>query len=113
MIWDTVIEILIGVWILYGILGYSSLVGVLVMAASIPVTHFAAKKLSASFDDIMVARDRRGSVTHEVLRGIRQIKFFAWESQWKARLMQLRNQEMDHLFIIYCCELVIMTLMQR
>ncbi|SAM07275.1 hypothetical protein [Absidia glauca] len=112
MVWDSAIEILIGVWILFGLLGYSSLVGVLVMAASIPVTHVAAKKLSDSYDDIMVARDRRGSVTHEVLRGIRQIKFFAWESQWKARLMQLRNQEMDHLFIIYCCELVIMTLMQ-
>ncbi|KAI8332933.1 P-loop containing nucleoside triphosphate hydrolase protein [Chlamydoabsidia padenii] len=110
--WNIGIELVIGLWILYGLLGNSSLVGVVIMVLSIPVTHVAAKKLSKAYDDIMVARDRRGSVTHEVLRGIRQIKFFAWESQWRARLVQLRNQEIDYLYVIYCCELAIMTLLQ-
>ncbi|CAO3589839.1 unnamed protein product [Absidia cylindrospora] len=111
-LWGTTIELFIGLFILYGLLGNSSLVGVLVMILSIPVTHVTAKKLSDSLDDIMAARDRRGSVMHEVLRGIRQIKFFAWESQWKARLLQLRNHELNHLFAIYCYELILMTVWQ-
>ncbi|ORZ14147.1 P-loop containing nucleoside triphosphate hydrolase protein [Absidia repens] len=111
-LWGTAIELFIGLFILYGLLGNSSLVGVLVMILSIPVTHVTSKKLSDSLDDIMAARDRRGSVMHEVLRGIRQIKFFAWESQWKARLLQLRNHELNHLFVIYCCELILMTIWQ-
>ncbi|KAI8092705.1 P-loop containing nucleoside triphosphate hydrolase protein [Halteromyces radiatus] len=104
------IELMIGLWILYGLLGKSSFAGILVMVLSMPLTHIVAKNFVKAQNDIMMSRDRRGSVTHEVLRGIRQIKFFAWESQWKERIMELRQLELKHLLTLYLCEIASSTI---
>jgi hypothetical protein len=49
----------------------------------------------------MKARDIRVSLMTEVLQGIRQIKFFAWESKWQDRIMESRNAELHQLGITY------------
>lgn len=47
---------------------------------------------------------------NEVLQGIRQIKFFAWEKNWTERIMSARETELDHLRIVYYTDLVFMAL---
>lgn len=105
-LWASPYELLIGLYLLYGLLGFSSIVGILVMILSIPITHYISKLFTKSLDNIMIARDKRGSVVNEVLRGIRQIKFFAWENRWKEKILKLREEEMNHLYKICICNFV-------
>ncbi|CAO3645196.1 unnamed protein product [Cunninghamella blakesleeana] len=103
VLWCSPYELLIGLYLLYGILRLSSLVGILIMILSMPITHYITKTLAKAMDDIMIVRDNRGNIINEVLRGIRQIKFFAWENQWKEKILKLRNDELGYLYKTCVC----------
>lgn len=72
------IELCIGIYFLYVLLGVSSLLGLLVMVVTLPLNHFNAKVFSATQDKLMETRDKRIALMNEILQGVRQIKFFAW-----------------------------------
>ncbi|KAI9304779.1 P-loop containing nucleoside triphosphate hydrolase protein [Cunninghamella echinulata] len=101
------LELLICFYLLYGLLGLSSLVGILVMVVSMPISQYVSNVFAKATADIMVIRDKRGNVMNEVLRGIRQIKFFAWENQWKERILKIREQELGYLYKLCMCNFAI------
>ncbi|KAI9308590.1 P-loop containing nucleoside triphosphate hydrolase protein [Cunninghamella echinulata] len=105
-LWSPPFELTIGLYLLYNLLGLSSLVGMLVMVIFMPITHYVSKVFSKATDDIMKVRDKRGNIINEMLRGIRQIKFFAWENQWKDRIMQLRKEELSYLYKLCVCSFI-------
>jgi ABC-type multidrug transport system fused ATPase/permease subunit len=72
------VELAIGIYFLYALLGVSSLLGLLVMVITLPLNHFNAKVFSATQDKLMETRDKRIALMNEILQGVRQIKFFAW-----------------------------------
>lgn len=104
-IWFAIIsaplELIIGFYFLYQLMGVSCLFGLLVMVVILPINHFNAKIFARTQDRLMEARDKRVSLMNEVLQGIRQIKFFAWESKWEKRIMEARNAELHQLSITY------------
>lgn len=95
------LELITGFYFLYQLMGVSCLYGLLVMIVILPINHFNAKIFSKTQDRLMEARDRRVSLMNEVLLGIRQIKFFAWETKWEERIMEARNIELHQLSITY------------
>lgn len=95
------LELCVGMYFLYNLLGVSCFYGLLVMIFILPINHFNAQIFSKTQDRLMEARDKRVSLMNEVLQGIRQIKFFAWESNWEKRVMEARNKELHHLSITY------------
>ncbi|KAF7727026.1 hypothetical protein EC973_008140, partial [Apophysomyces ossiformis] len=90
----TPIEITAGVYLLYQLLGKSCLLGFFVMLAALPVNHFVFKIYTNTQTKLMTARDKRVALMNEALQGIRQIKFFAWESRWQQRIMEARKTEL-------------------
>ncbi|GAN05655.1 multidrug resistance-associated ABC transporter [Mucor ambiguus] len=94
-------ELAIGIYFLYQLLGKSCFLGLLVMVVVLPLNHYNAKMYTRTQDRLMEARDRRVSLMNEVLQGIRQIKFFAWEKKWEQRVMDARQVELHHLGITY------------
>lgn len=84
------IEIALGVVMLYGLLGPSSLVGLGVMLLTSPAHHFAARKYSTIQESLMETRDRRVGLMSELLQGIRMIKFFAWEKKIQKKIMGMQ-----------------------
>ncbi|CAO3624021.1 unnamed protein product [Cunninghamella echinulata] len=105
-LWSLPFELMIGLYLLYDLLGLSSLVGMLVMIIFMPITHYVSKIFSKATNDVMMIRDKRGSIINEMLRGIRQIKFFAWENQWKERIMQLRKEELSYIYKLCVCSFI-------
>lgn len=95
------IELAVGVYFLYTLLGKSCFLGLLVMIIVLPLNHYNAKMFAKTQDRLMDARDKRVSLMNEVLQGIRQIKFFAWERNWEKRIMEARDVELHHLGITY------------
>ncbi|CAO0789946.1 unnamed protein product [Mucor circinelloides] len=95
------IELVIGIYFLYQLIGKACIYGLLIMVFILPVNHFNSKYFAKTQDRLMKARDKRVSLMTEVLQGIRQIKFFAWETNWEKRVMEARDAELHQLSITY------------
>lgn len=94
-------ELGVGIYFLYTLLGKSCFLGLLVMIVILPLNHYNAKMYAQAQDKLMESRDKRISLMNEVLQGIRQIKFFAWETNWEKRIMEARATELRHLAVTY------------
>ncbi|RIA87106.1 P-loop containing nucleoside triphosphate hydrolase protein [Glomus cerebriforme] len=94
---DCPIELCVGFYFLYQLLGSSCLYGLLMMVFTLPINHQTAKSYSKTQDKLMKARDRRVDLMNEVLQGIRMIKFYAWEKNWENRILDSRKVELKQL----------------
>ncbi|CAO3679116.1 unnamed protein product [Umbelopsis ramanniana] len=91
------VELIVAITLLYQLLGTSCFLGLLILVFALPLNHYAAIKLSSTQESLMETRDRRIETTTEIIQGIRQVKFFAWESRWGERIMSQRSEELDQL----------------
>ncbi|KAI8979516.1 hypothetical protein BDF20DRAFT_906115 [Mycotypha africana] len=105
-------ELTVGIYYLYKLLGKSCFLGLLVMIIVLPLNHYNAKMFARTQDKLMEARDKRIALMNEVLQGIRQIKFFAWENNWEKRIMEARKLELHHIGITYLSEVLFTFLWQ-
>lgn len=71
---DAPIEIVIGSWLLYSLLGVSCFLGLAVTCLFLPMNHFAGKVVVGAQDSLMKARDERVALMNEILGGIRMLK---------------------------------------
>ncbi|KAL9545898.1 hypothetical protein MBANPS3_006918 [Mucor bainieri] len=114
--WNTLIraptELVFGIYFLYRLLGWSSIMGLLVIVATLPLNHFNTKWFLSLQAQLMKTRDKRVSLMNEVLQGIRQIKFFAWESNWSKRILESRDAELRCIKKGYLSEVVFLLLWQ-
>jgi ABC-type multidrug transport system fused ATPase/permease subunit len=94
------VQVVVAVILLYQILGWSSIAGIVVMILLIPINYTISNRFSVIQKAIMSTTDKRIHATNEVLQNIRIIKFFAWEERFghmvgecrSAELRQLRNR---------------------
>lgn len=91
---DAPIEVIVGIFFLYRLLGWSAFFGLAFMIFTLPLNHVTAQLFSKSQDRLMEARDRRVALMNEVLQGIRMIKFNAWEKNLANRIFKLRELEL-------------------
>ncbi|KAG9126425.1 hypothetical protein FRC07_003485 [Ceratobasidium sp. 392] len=91
---DAPIEIVIGTFFLYHLLGVSCFFGLAVTCLFLPLNHFASKVVIDAQDNLMKARDERVALMNEVLGGMRMLKFMAWERSFEARVMKIRGKEL-------------------
>ncbi|KPI36996.1 ATP-dependent bile acid permease [Cyphellophora attinorum] len=101
-LWAAVpVQLIVAVALLYNILGYSSIVGVVLMALVLPLNMWIAKSFQRAQKRIMAATDKRIHATNEVLQNIRIIKYFAWEQRFKASVDEKRAVELSALWKKY------------
>ncbi|KAI5886823.1 P-loop containing nucleoside triphosphate hydrolase protein [Schizophyllum commune H4-8] len=101
---DSPIEIVIGSWFLYDLLGPSCFVGLAATLAFLPMNHFAGKIVVSAQDNLMRARDERVALMNEVLGAIRMLKFMAWERSFEARVLRVREKELKYQRMNYVIE---------
>ncbi|CAI2167170.1 11640_t:CDS:10 [Funneliformis geosporum] len=94
---DCPIELFVGLYFLYILLGSSCLYGLVIMVFTLPINHQTAKYYNKTQDKLMKVRDRRVDLMNEVLQGIRMIKFYAWEKNWEKRILDSRNADLKQL----------------
>ncbi|KAJ8417075.1 hypothetical protein AAFF_G00283020 [Aldrovandia affinis] len=78
-LWAMPFQIVIGVILLYYLLGISALIGATVIAVLAPVQYFVATKLSQAQKSTLEYSSERLKKTNELLRGIKLLKLYAWE----------------------------------
>jgi ATP-binding cassette subfamily C (CFTR/MRP) protein 1 len=96
-VWYSFFQIGLAMYFLWGQVGPSCLAGVVVIAMMIPITKVVASWLGRIQKTLMKARDDRVSLNNEILGAMKIIKIQAWEEDFRAKLLQLRDQELSRL----------------
>lgn len=100
------VQLTMSVVLLWQVMGYSSIPGLIIMVILLPVNYLFAMGFSKTSKNILKATDKRINVTNEVLQNIRVIKFFAWESRFSAIVDEKRAGEIKALrsrYILWSC----------
>uniref|UniRef100_A0AC11DAJ1 ATP binding cassette subfamily C member 8 n=1 Tax=Ovis aries TaxID=9940 RepID=A0AC11DAJ1_SHEEP len=97
------IQIIVGVILLYYILGISALIGAAVIIVLAPVQYFVATKLSQAQRSTLEYSNERLKQTNEMLRGIKLLKLYAWENIFRTRVEMTRKKEMTSLRAFAVC----------
>ncbi|OAD09018.1 hypothetical protein MUCCIDRAFT_32834, partial [Mucor lusitanicus CBS 277.49] len=97
MMYTAPVDVTIAIVYLYSLLGNAALVGLVVMILCFPITGVLTQKMSASYTALTTAKDRRNDLVNELLQGIRMIKYFAWEDNWKEKVYEARRDEIKKL----------------
>jgi len=88
------IEIILSVVFLYGMLGWSSLVGVAMMIVTLIIPGILGKLLVKIDRRARLASDARIEVMTETLNSVRIIKFFGMEKVFLSRIREKRENEL-------------------
>ncbi|KAG7279219.1 hypothetical protein CRUP_013611 [Coryphaenoides rupestris] len=102
-LWAMPVQIIVGVILLYYLLGISALIGATVIAVLAPVQYFVATKLSQAQKSTLEYSGERLKKTNELLRGIKLLKLYAWESIFCRSVEETRGKELSSLkaFALY------------
>ncbi|KAG0272986.1 hypothetical protein BGZ95_011219 [Linnemannia exigua] len=95
------IGIALGTYLLYDLIGWSSLVGMSILVITIPVNKAVRKRYAKGQRELSSARDERVTLMGELIAGIRMIKFFAWELSFSEKVLKAREFELKKLINVY------------
>jgi ABC-type multidrug transport system fused ATPase/permease subunit len=93
----TPVQFIMAIVLLYRIMGYSSIAGIGMMVALLPVNMVISKMFAKIQKQILAATDSRIHITNEVLGNVRIIKFFAWQQRFMQSVNEKRSTELMHL----------------
>ncbi|KAJ8249104.1 hypothetical protein GJAV_G00231210 [Gymnothorax javanicus] len=102
-LWAMPFQIVIGVFLLYYLLGISALIGAAVITVLAPVQYFVATKLSQAQKSTLEYSSERLKKTNEMLRGVKLLKLYAWEHIFRDSVEETRSKELTSLraFALY------------
>ena len=89
------IQLAIAITLLFRILGWSGLAGLVVMVAVLPLNIYFSSRFSVAYKRIMAATDARIHTTNEILSNVRIIKYFAWEERFSQNVHEKREAELS------------------
>uniref|UniRef100_A0A673FVU8 ATP-binding cassette, sub-family C (CFTR/MRP), member 8 n=1 Tax=Sinocyclocheilus rhinocerous TaxID=307959 RepID=A0A673FVU8_9TELE len=97
------VQIIVGVILLYYLLGISALIGATVITLLAPVQYFVATKLSDAQKSTLEYSSERLKKTNELMRGIKLLKLYAWEHIFCSSVEETRRKELTSLqtFALY------------
>ncbi|KAF9585632.1 hypothetical protein BGW38_001455 [Lunasporangiospora selenospora] len=95
------IGIALGTYLLYDLIGWSSLVGMSILIFTIPVNKLVRGRYAKAQRELSSARDDRVTLMGELIQGIRMIKFFAWEMSFSEKVLKSREIELKKLTNVY------------
>ncbi|XP_067860824.1 ATP-binding cassette sub-family C member 9-like isoform X1 [Heptranchias perlo] len=102
-LWAMPVQIIMGVILLYYLLGTSALIGASVLALLAPLQYFIATKLADAQKSTLDYSTERLKNTNEILKGIKLLKLYAWEHIFCNNVEKTRMQELTSLksFALY------------
>ncbi|KAM4614609.1 ATP-binding cassette sub-family C member 9 isoform 1-T1 [Polymixia lowei] len=102
-LWAMPVQIVMGVILLYYLLGHSALVGAGVIVLLAPVQYLIATKLADTQKSTLDHSTDRLKKTTEILKGIKLLKLYAWENIFCDSVEDTRGKELTSLktFALY------------
>jgi ATP-binding cassette subfamily C (CFTR/MRP) protein 1 len=97
-VWYFIFQIGLAIYVLFGQVGPSCLLGLIIIHMMIPTTNFVARFKGQIQKTLLVACNARMLLNGKVLGAMKMIKIQAWEENFRARLLGLHNAELDQLW---------------
>ncbi|KAH7930564.1 hypothetical protein BV22DRAFT_1124835 [Leucogyrophana mollusca] len=114
------LQVALCIWFLYDVLGWSALVGLVVMILLFPIPGHVAQKIQTVQIRKMHKTDARVQTVTETMNVLRMVKLFGWENKmdkkitekrekelvwtWKQKLLELVNNNLN--FVIPLCTML-------
>lgn len=106
------LELLVGGYFAYRVLGVSALVGLASTVLLMPLIGVLSHRFAQANEKLMGTRDQRMGQLNEVFTGIRMIKSQAWERRFDARIGQTRSKELDAQKTSFVLEAMLSTVLE-
>ncbi|KAM5445249.1 hypothetical protein MaudCBS49596_007731 [Microsporum audouinii] len=87
----------LGTYLLYQLLGMSGILGVLAMFLLTPLNILVSRGVMATQNQVLAASDARIQASNELLDNIYTIKICAWEEPFRDRVLRCRGIEMQRM----------------
>uniref|UniRef100_A0A671K9F3 ATP-binding cassette sub-family C member 9-like n=1 Tax=Sinocyclocheilus anshuiensis TaxID=1608454 RepID=A0A671K9F3_9TELE len=102
-LWAMPVQIIMGVILLYYLLGNSALIGAGIILLLAPVQYLIATKLADTQKSTLDYSTDRLKKTTEILKGIKLLKLYAWDNIFCDRVEETREKELTSLktFALY------------
>ena len=91
--YSTPLQMIVAVYLLWGYLGYSVLVGVGVLLVLMPLNLLAWQAMEKYQKEQMELKDIRVNLVGEILNGIKVLKLYAWEKSFIEQISEIRSSE--------------------
>lgn len=91
---SSILQIVIAIVLLYQLLGWSTFAGVACIIAVIPVNFYFAGMFGKIQKEKVKIAENRLQKTSELLKTIRIVKYFVWESEFANKIQEFRKQEL-------------------
>ncbi|KAJ7758491.1 P-loop containing nucleoside triphosphate hydrolase protein, partial [Mycena maculata] len=88
------LQVILAIWFLYLILGWSSFVGLAVILVTLPLPYYLSKKQRGLQVSSRKKTDARVQQVTETMNVLRMIKWFAWEGTVKNDIAAKRDEEL-------------------
>ncbi|KAJ7688653.1 hypothetical protein B0H14DRAFT_3101122 [Mycena olivaceomarginata] len=88
------LQLTLGIWFLYVLLGWSVWVGVGSIVLLSPIPGYMAKLVQSAQKERLKHTDERVQSVSEAVNVLRMIKLFGWEEKMKARIEDKRDREL-------------------
>ena len=95
VLWDGLLQISGYMVILYTLIGWPCLAGLLVMILAGPIQGIIMGKLFGMNRQMVKYTDGRVKTTNEALQGIQSVKMFAWEDNFGRNITVNRHEELN------------------
>ncbi|KAL4065664.1 hypothetical protein V8B97DRAFT_1983434 [Scleroderma yunnanense] len=89
------LEITLALILLFSLLGYAAFAGLIVIFIGWALHSYFTRIGIQIQKKLSIARDHRISVLNELIKAVKDIKFFAWEDRWIGRVLATRETEMQ------------------
>jgi len=90
------IQLFIGLFLLFNLVGVSALAGLLVLISTYPLNHFCFSFMDRIMEKIKSIVDERLSKLDEVFQGIKIIKLFGWENNFLRKINDVRETQLSY-----------------
>ncbi|RKP09575.1 P-loop containing nucleoside triphosphate hydrolase protein [Thamnocephalis sphaerospora] len=94
--WGSPIQIIISFVFLWKLMGMAMLFGLCAVGPMLYISHMASAYFTSVYTAVMKATDKRLSTTNEA--SIRIIKLFAWEPQFREKILGKREAELRQIW---------------
>ncbi|KAJ1953811.1 hypothetical protein GGI12_005934, partial [Dipsacomyces acuminosporus] len=95
---QTPINLCIGIWYLYRLLGISAIIGLTISGLQYPLNRYLVKFTVPYWKKQYAINDERIALITEMFKGIRAIKLFGWQSRFANKVRSKREEQLQQLW---------------
>ncbi|KAJ2464620.1 hypothetical protein GGI02_004941, partial [Coemansia sp. RSA 2322] len=92
------LELFIGIWYMYMLLGMSALIGLSMAVVYFPLSKMLFQYVTKVEQKLTSLSDERVTVITELLQGIKAVKLFGWESRFLEMVDQRRERQLVYMW---------------